>query len=275
MSVTLLLAGGGKMGGAMLAGWLDRGMDAGSVTVIEPHRETAERLRRQWPVTVLGGSGELAGDLSPQVVVFAVKPQMMDAVAPVYARFAGPGCVFLSIAAGKTIGYFHRVLGAEAAIVRCMPNTPAAVGRGITVACPNIHVSGDQRRLCHGLLEAVGEVAWVDDEALLDPVTAVSGGGPAYVFLLAECLARAGVEAGLSEELAARLARVTVSGAGELLAQSAEPPEILRKNVTSPGGTTAEALKILMGEDGIGDGLGPLLIRAVAAATKRSRELAG
>jgi pyrroline-5-carboxylate reductase len=203
------------------------------------------------------------------VVLLAVKPQAMDATLPAYRRFVGAATLFLSIAAGKTIGYFERGLG-DAPIVRSMPNTPAAVGRGITVACANARVSAAQRDLADGLLSAVGEVHWVEREALLDPVTALSGGGPAYVFLLIEYLAEAGVAAGLPAELAMRLARVTVSGAGELARQSAEPAAQLRQNVTSPGGTTLEALKILMAEDG----LKPLLIRAIAAASRRSRELA-
>jgi pyrroline-5-carboxylate reductase len=184
---------------------------------------------------------------------------------------AAPDTVFLSIAAGRTIAYFERHLGAQAAIVRSMPNTPAAVGRGITVACSNRHVSAAQRELCDELLAAVGEVAWIADEGLLDAVTAVSGGGPAYVFLLIECLAEAGAAAGLPPDLAMRLARITVSGAGELARLSSEPASVLRQNVTSPAGTTLEALKILMAADG----LQPLMTKAIAAATRRSRELAG
>ena len=179
--------------------------------------------------------------------------------------------MFLSIAAGRTIGYYAERLGADAAIVRCMPNTPAAVRRGMTVACANAGVSAEQRSTCADLLEAVGEVDWVEDEALLDAVTAVSGSGPAYVFLLAECLAQAAIAVGLPAELADKLARTTVSGSGELLRLSPESSETLRVNVTSPGGTTAEALAVLMADDGFG----PLLKRAVAAAERRSRELAG
>jgi pyrroline-5-carboxylate reductase len=195
---------------------------------------------------------------------------MMDEALPAYRRFARPETLFLSIAAGKTIGYFERQLGGEAAIVRAMPNTPAAVGRGITVACANPRVAPAQRALADRLLAAVGEVAWVENETLLDPVTAVSGGGPAYVFLLIECLARAGAAAGLPEALAMRLARQTVIGSGELARQSAEPASVLRENVTSPKGTTFEALKVLMGEGGIE----PIFVRAIAAAAARSRELA-
>jgi pyrroline-5-carboxylate reductase len=155
--------------------------------------------------------------------------------------------------------------------VRSIPNTPASVGRGITVAAANAHVTARQKTLCDGLLAAIGEVAWVDDEALIDPVTAVSGSGPAYVFYLTECLAEAGVKAGLAPELAAKLARWTVAGAGELLHRSDQPAGVLRQNVTSPNGTTFAALQVLMGEKGIQ----PIMTEAVLAATKRSRELAG
>ena len=269
MAVSLLLAGCGKMGGALLEGWLEQGMAPDGITVIEPDPTAAAALGRRG-VGVLSDAADIVPDAAPDVVVFAVKPQVMDHVAPAYGRFAGPGCVFLSIAAGKPIAYFENALGGGA-VVRAMPNTPAAVRRGITVACANGHVDAGQRNLCSGLLEAVGEVVWVEDEGLLDAVTALSGGGPAYVFLLVESLARAGVEAGLPEELALRLARVTVAGSGELLARSTEPPETLRRNVTSPGGTTAEALEVLMADDG----WQPLLTKAIAAATRRSRELAG
>ena len=272
MPAALLLVGGGKMGGALLAGWLVRGeVDAGEVVVVEPDGAAAAGLREQHAVNTVEGPAAVDPAFAPAVVVFAVKPQVMDAVAPAYARLVAPGRVFLSIAAGVTIGYFEQNLGAEAAIVRAMPNTPAAVGRGITVLCPNRHVSDDQRTACTGLMEAVGEVAWVDDESLMDPVTAVSGSGPAYVFLLIECLAEAGEAAGLAPDLSARLARATVAGAGELARLSDEEAAILRKNVTSPGGTTAAALEVLMAKDGLRD----LMIRAVAAATERSRELAG
>ncbi|MFZ5791651.1 MAG: pyrroline-5-carboxylate reductase [Pseudomonadota bacterium] len=264
----LLLVGCGKMGSAMLAGWLDRGLDPIETHVIEPNRAVLGSLA-ELGVCHHAEGGALPQRLQPRVVVLAVKPQMMDAALPHYRRFVGPGTLFLSIAAGKTIAYFERGLG-EAAIVRAMPNTPAAIGRGITVACANGRVSADQRELADQLLKAVGEVAWVEDESLIDPVTALSGGGPAYVFLLIEYLAEAGVAAGLPPDLAKRLARVTVSGAGELARQSQEPVEQLRQNVTSPGGTTLEALKILMAEDG----LKPLLVKAIAAATRRSRELA-
>jgi len=212
---------------------------------------------------------EIPLEFAPDVVVFAVKPQVMDGAVSPYKRFVGRS-LFLSIAAGKTLRYFGRLLDDEAAVVRAMPNTPAAVGRGITVATANPRVTPTQRRLADTLLSAVGEVGWVDDETLIDAVTAVSGSGPAYVFLLIECLAKAGVAAGLPAELATRLARATVAGSGELARLSHEPASKLREAVTSPGGTTRAALDVLMATDG----LEPLMIKAVAAAARRSRELA-
>jgi pyrroline-5-carboxylate reductase len=178
--------------------------------------------------------------------------------------------VVLSIAAGRTIAGFERHLASGTAVIRSMPNTPAAIGRGITVAVGNPHVTPAQRQACDGLLAAVGEVAWVDDEDLLDAVTAVSGSGPAYAFYLAECLGDAGIAAGLEPALAKKLARWTVAGAGELLHRSDLGADTLRQNVTSPGGTTFAALQVLMADQGL-----PKLMReAVAAATRRSRELA-
>jgi pyrroline-5-carboxylate reductase len=264
----VLLVGCGKMGGALLDGWLARGV-APAFAVVEPGPGAGVFAGRR-QVRIYQDPVALDLDLRPSVVVLAVKPQMMDDVVHHYRRFATPDTVFLSIAAGKTLAYFTRHLGAEAAIVRAMPNTPAAIGRGITVGCPNPRASAAQIALCDRLLAAAGEVGWVDDEALIDAVTAVSGSGPAYVFLLIECLAKAGVAAGLPAELAVRLARATVSGAGELARQSSEPAEVLRQNVTSPGGTTRAALDVLMAPDG----LEALMTKAVAAAAARSRELA-
>ncbi len=270
MGDTILLAGGGKMGSALLAGWMERGLNASDITVIEPDEETSKGVAERFGVTVVTEPGGTV-DAAPGAVVLAVKPQSMDAAIPVYTGFAGGETVFLSIAAGKTIAYFEDQLGPGAAIVRAMPNTPAAVGRGITVACANANTGDGQLQLCDTLLQAVGLVAWIDDEGLMDAVTAVSGSGPAYVLLLAECMAEAGVEAGLPADLAAELARATVAGTGELLHQSGEAAATLRANVTSPGGTTAAALDILMAEDG----LRPLIAKAVTAAAKRSKELAG
>jgi len=268
MGASLLLVGCGKMGGALLTGWYAAGM-ASRVVVVEPSGAPQGDLPEA--VEIVADAEAIPADFQPDAVILAVKPQVMDQVAPAYRRFTGQA-VFLSIAAGKTIAYFENRLGRMAAIVRAMPNTPAAVGRGITVAVANRHVHDAARDLCDRLLAAVGEVAWVEEEGLLDAVTAVSGSGPAYVFLLAETLARAGAAAGLPAELAARLARSTVAGAGELLHRSPEPAEQLRRNVTSPNGTTQAALDVLMAPD---DGLAALLERAVAAAARRSRELAG
>ena len=270
MGDAILLAGGGKMGSALLAGWMERGVNAGDVTVVEPDQETAKKVSERFGVTVVTEPGG-TGDAAPGAVVLAVKPQSMDAAISVYTGFAGGETVFLTIAAGKTIAYFEDQLGPDAAIVRAMPNTPAAVGRGITVACANANTGDSQLQLCDALLQAVGVVAWVDDEGLMDAVTAVSGSGPAYVFLLAECMAEAGIEVGLPAELAAELALATVAGAGGLFHQSGEAAATLRANVTSPGGTTAAALDILMADDG----LRPLIAKAVTAAAKRSKKLAG
>lgn len=266
MAGRLLLVGCGKMGGALLQGWLAGGTRAQDVVVVEPSGDGGRF--GQSPPRFVDSADAVPDDFAPDIVILAVKPQMMDEVVPAYARFVRPDTVFLSIAAGKTIGYFEGKLGAGAAIVRAMPNTPAAVGRGITTACANTHVGDSQRAACQSLLEAVGEVGWVEDEALMDAVTGLSGSGPAYVFHLVECLAGAGRAQGLDPELAMRLARATVSGAGELLRQSDESAEDLREAVTSPGGTTQAGLEVLMAE------LGPLLERTVAAAAQRSRELA-
>lgn len=272
MAQETLLVGCGKMGGAMLQGWIERGSDPATITIVEPVEAAADQARSQFGVNSVGAADELAADYNPEIVIFAVKPQGLDAIAPLYRRFAGAGTVFMSIAAGKPIQFFEQALGAAASIVRCMPNTPAAVRRGITAACPNAPVSDDQRAQCQGLLEAVGEVVWVEDEALIDPVTALSGSGPAYVFLMIECMAAAGVAAGLPADIAAKLARATVAGSGELARQSDEPADQLRRNVTSPGGTTEAALGVLMEDK---DGLQQLMTRALDAATRRSRELAG
>ncbi len=267
----ILLIGCGKMGGALLEGWLARGAAApADIRIVEPDAQRAADLRARHRVETVAAVDALDPAFAPAVVALAVKPQVMDAALAPCRRFVGPEVVFLSIAAGKTLAYFARVLGADAAIVRAMPNTPAAVGCGITVLAANANASAAQRARCQALLEAVGETVWAEGDDLFDAVTAVSGSGPAYVFLLIECLARAGVAAGLPESLAMRLARATVYGAGVLAARSDEPAAALRRNVTSPGGTTEAALGVLMADDG----LEALMVRAVAAAARRSRELA-
>jgi pyrroline-5-carboxylate reductase len=262
----LLLVGCGKMGGAMLEGWLARGLKPADVVVAEP----VEALRPRTPgLRTVASTADVSA--TPGIVVLAVKPQSMDGVLPDLKRFADGGAVFLSIAAGKTLRYFAGHLGPAAKVVRSMPNTPAAVRQGITVATAAAGVSEAEKKRCHQLLESVGQVLWVDDEALMDPVTALSGSGPAYVFLLVEAMAAAGARLGLPADMAMQLARATVAGSGELLRQSSEPASQLRVNVTSPGGTTAEALKVLMAADGIQ----PVFDKALAAASRRSRELAG
>ena len=267
---TLLLIGCGKMGGAMLEGWLDQGIAASDITIVEPNADLAATLSGKYGVSAVSGADELSDDYAPDVAVLAVKPQIMDQVLPPYQKLVAQAPVFLSIAAGKTITYFEEILGSAACVVRAMPNTPASVGRGITVGCPNANVSEDQKDLCDQLLTSVGEVEWIEDEGHMDAVTAVSGSGPAYIFLLAEAMGRAGQLAGLPPELSDKLARATVAGAGELLHQSLEPAATLRENVTSPNGTTAAALDVLMGPHGMKE----LLEKAIAAATKRSKELA-
>jgi pyrroline-5-carboxylate reductase len=264
----LLLAGAGKMGGAILSGLLARGLDARSVIVQDPDPAKAVAdLLADNGIDVLPFIDELTQP--PGVILLAVKPQLMDEVLPPLAKLAGPQTLLLSIAAGRRIASFEKYLPGGA-VVRAMPNTPASIGRGITAAVANRYVTPVQRALADDLLSAVGKVVWVDDEALLDAITAVSGSGPAYVFLLAECLAEAGRAAGLDARLAEELARATVSGSAALLEASDLSAAELRKNVTSPGGTTAAALEILGGEDG----MQKLMTAAVAAATKRGRDLA-
>jgi pyrroline-5-carboxylate reductase len=257
------------MGGALLQGCLGRGVvTADAVTVVEPSgaaRAEASALG----VRAVADAKE-AVDAAPDLILVAVKPQVVDTVMPAYARFAGRS-IFLSIAAGRTTASFERLLGGAAAVVRAMPNTPAQVGRGVTALYATGRVDAAGRGLAAALMGAVGEVVWLDDETQMDAVTAVSGSGPAYVFHLIEALAAAARAEGLPDDLAERLARATVTGAAELAFQSSEPAGRLREQVTSPGGTTAAALGVLMGEGGLAD----LMTRAVAAAAKRSRELAG
>jgi pyrroline-5-carboxylate reductase len=262
---TIVLAGAGKMGGAMLSGWLDQGADPRRVVVIEP--QPSEDIRAYLVRGVrLNPLPQQCGTVAAFVV--ALKPQAFREAGPALKPYVGAGTLVVSIMAGTTMTSLGEVLGGH--IVRAMPNTPAAIGRGITVAVAAKDVSATQRDTADGLLRATGAVEWVTDEGLMDAVTAVSGSGPAYVFLLAEELARAGIAAGLPEALATKLARETVAGSGELLHRSELPAATLRQNVTSPGGTTAAALAVLMGQDG----LLSLMTRAVAEATRRSKELA-
>ena len=266
LSGPLLLLGAGKMGQAMLDGWLARGLNPRKLAVIEP---TPAK-----PIKALAKRGAKINPKSPAeaaAIVIAVKPQTAPDAVPPLAASVGKGTLVVSIMAGRTLRFVEERLPPGTAIVRAMPNTPAAVARGITVACANGHVSARQRKLATNLLAAIGKVEWVDDEGLIDAVTAVSGSGPAYVFLLAEAMTKAGIAAGLPAALASRLARETVAGSGELLHRSELDAATLRQNVTSPGGTTAAALAVLMGPGGFD----ALLTEAIAAAAKRSRELAG
>ena len=265
----LLLVGCGRMGSAMLGGWL-AGPGVTQVAVVEPSARTDAQDADDRVIRRVDADA-LPADFVPDVVVLAVKPQMMAAVLPAYRRFVRPETVFLSVAAGWTLASFARALGEDARVVRAMPNTPAAIGRGVTVLAAGAGVDDAQRAACDRLVRAVGSVEWVADEALIDAVTALSGSGPAYVFLLAEAMAAAGAAAGLPADLADRLARATVAGAGELLRLSPDSAAKLRENVTSPGGTTAAALAVLMNEQ---DGFTPLLTKALAAAAERSRQLA-
>ena len=263
----LVLVGAGKMGSALIDGWLRLGLDARTLAVIEP-QPTPQ-------ISALAGRGvRLNPDrralANAAAVVIAVKPQVAGEALATLAPMLAATTLVVSIMAGRTLQFLSDALPHRCALVRAMPNTPAAIGRGITVAVAQ-HASAAQRELAHRLLCATGAVEWIEDESLMDAVTAVSGSGPAYVFLLAQALAQAGVAAGLPPPLAEKLARETVAGAGELLHRSPLPAATLRENVTSPGGTTAAALAVLMGQRGLGE----LMQEAIAAATRRSRELGG
>lgn len=268
LSGALVLAGAGKMGGAMLKGWLERGVPAGRIVVLDPTPPAEiERLMAAHGLKHNPALDQIDG---VDVLVLAIKPQMFEEVLPGLGQLGAQRPLVLSIAAGRTIAGIEHHFGADAAIIRAMPNLPAAIGRGITAVVANRNVSTRQLAVAEGLLQAVGEVVTIDDEALMDAVTGVSGSGPAYVFYLTECMTEAGMAAGLPQELASRLARATVTGAGTLMHQSGQPAGALRESVTSPQGTTYEALSVLMADDG----LKPLIARTVAAAAARSRKLA-
>ena len=269
MSVMVVLAGCGNMGFAMLSGWLKSGkLSPAEVFVVEPNAELRERAAKLGAATA-ASAADLPADIAPVLVIFAVKPQVMRDVVPGYARFAAGGTTFLSIAAGIGIAVFEELLGESAAIVRCMPNTPAAIGKGMMVVVSNRNVDDKAKAFVADLLSASGEVATIDDEGLMDAVTAVSGSGPAYIFHFIEALTVAAEKAGLPADTAKLLAMQTVYGAASLAAESREDPGTLRKQVTSPNGTTAAALGVLMGEDR----LTKLLTEAVEAARLRSIEL--
>ena len=265
----LILVGAGKMGGAMAQGWLGAGLPPSSLTILEPNpsHEIAS-LSADRGVAL---NPEVASS-PPEMLVLAVKPQSLDQVAPQIAALAGERTLLLSIIAGKTIADLLARLPQARAVVRAMPNTPAAIGRGVTAAFATPQVDADQRGWCERLLGAVGAFYWLDEEGAIDAVTAISGSGPAYVFALTEALAAAAERLGLSADLSMKLARGTVEGAAELMRrENLTSPATLRRNVTSPGGTTAAALAVLQGAGGLED----LMIRATAAARARAAEMAG
>lgn len=263
----IVLLGAGNMGGAMLSGWLKSGIAGSSILILDPKvSDQMAALAAEHGVEIASAPPE---GMTAEIIFLAVKPQIMDVALPPVKSLVGPDTVIVSIAAGKTLSFIDGHLG-EGAYVRAMPNTPAMVGRGVTGAFANSAVSAAQKTAVHDLLKVSGPVEWVSSEADIDAVTALSGSGPAYVFYLVECMAEAGRKLGLPADLAMRLARETVSGAGELLHQSPEDASRLRTNVTSPGGTTAAALSVLMAEDG----MQPLFDAAIAAARKRAQELA-
>ncbi len=256
------------MGFAMLKGWLAEpsGVDAHVVEPVDALRERAELAG----AAVYGDQAELADGFTPDMVILAVKPQVMRDVLPSYGKWSGGKTTYLSVAAGVRIETFASAYPGPTPIIRCMPNTPAAIGKGMMVCCLNAHVTDQAKSLCTDLLSSSGRVNFVDDESQMDAVTAVSGSGPAYIFHFIECLTKAGEEAGLPAELAAELAMQTVYGAGVLAARSDTEPSVLRQQVTSPGGTTAAALDVFMGSGR----LQAVVSEAVAAAADRSRELA-
>lgn len=268
LSGKLVLIGAGKMGGAMLDGWFKQGISPDQIAISDPMvSDEMQALANEYGFAI---NPDLSSLEAVEVVLLAVKPQMMDAVLPTIKPLCASKPMFLSVAAGRTISGFEAALGSHAAIIRAMPNTPAAVGRGITAITPNSNCTEAQAELATRLLEAIGDVVRLDDEKHMDAVTGVSGSGPAYVFHLIECMAAAGEAEGLPADVAMKLARATVSGAGELVRQSPLPASTLRENVTSPAGTTAAALDVLTAEDAM-----PRILReGIAAATNRSKELA-
>ncbi len=266
---SLILVGGGKMGGAMLEGWLRVGLPPEAAAVVDPFPSPDLQTLCAARGVALNAAPDTLG--KPEVLVLAIKPQNLAEAAEGVAAFVGPQTMLVSVLAGKTVANLKAAVPGCGGIVRAMPNLPASIARGATGAFASPELSEAQRATAHSLLRAVGIVEWVEDEGLIDAVTAVSGSGPAYVFHLVECLAEAGVAAGLPADLARRLARATVSGSGQLLAISELDAGQLRSNVTSPGGTTAAALEVLMGEGG----LAPLMRDAVAAARRRAGELSG
>ena len=258
----LVMLGCGKMGSAMLAGWLSNGVDPRAVTILEPKpsillADQCVRLNEDLPTY-------------PACLVLAVKPQMMGAALPGLAEYAGSPTLILSVAAGTSIASFEEVFTTDSPIIRAMPNTPAAIGQGVTAVVGNATAEAEHLALAETLLGAVGQVVRLSDEAQMDAVTGLSGSGPAYVFHMIECMTEAGVAEGLDADLALSLARATVAGAGALALADEESPAELRVNVTSPGGTTQAGLEVLMHNE---TGLAPLMRQTIAAAAARSRAL--
>jgi len=264
--VNILLIGAGRMGGALLKGWLKSGVK--SVNVVEP-KPSAElrRLVRARKITLFAAPSGVKR--RPSVCVVAIKPQVLKGEVRALAGFAQSGALMISIAAGTTVAAMAAAWGPKARIIRAMPNTPGAIGRGITGLFAARGATAADKKRAASLLSALGETAWVAKETLIDSVTAVSGSGPAYLFLMAEALTEAGMAEGLPRAQAEKFARATVSGAGALLAADKSPAAALREAVTSPGGTTAAALSVLMADDG----LVQLMKRAVRAARERAQEL--
>ena len=266
----LLLVGCGKMGSAMLDGWLSSNIIKSDIIIISPH--TPDKYKGQKNITIHDNIDKLSSIIKPQVIVFATKPQQIEQTISNYKKFANSDTLFISIIAGKTIDYFTKNLGDDIKFIRAMPNTPAAIGQGITVIYANNNVNQTQINITRNLLSAIGMVESVDDEGMMDAVTALSGGGPAYIFHMINSMAKAGIEQGLPVDLAEKLALITVAGSGQLALNSDQPPIQLLKNVTSPNGTTLAAMNILENEC---DNLQGLMIKAIAAASARSKELAG
>ena len=269
MTIRLVLAGCGNMGYAMLGGWVNSGkLGAAEVFVVEPNAELRQRAEALGCSAAADADG-IPADAAPQLVVIAVKPQVIREVTQAYARFGNGRATFVSVAAGTPVSTFEEVLGDRTPIMRCMPNTPAAIGKGMMVLFSNNLVSAETKKIVADLLSASGKVATIDDESLMDAVTAVSGSGPAYIFHFIEALTAAAERAGLPADTAKLLAMQTVYGAASLAAESQDAPGTLRQQVTSPNGTTAAALAVLMGEDR----LTRLVTEAVEAARLRSIEL--
>ena len=269
IDTNILLVGCGNMGQALLGGWLARGVDRKRIRVVDLE---AGAIGSAQSLNVFASTelSKVLEGFDVDLVVFAVKPQNLETLLPAYCELADGGAIFLSVAAGKLISFYEDILGKTVVLVRAMPNMPAAIHQGITALCPNSNVQSSQRKLVGDLMAAIGEIAWLEEEGLMDAVTAVSGSGPAYVFLLIEGLTEAGIEVGLEEELARQLAKATVAGAGAYAAQTEGDVAELRQQVTSPGGTTAAALEILMADDVFKS----LLKQAVRAATDRGHKLA-